>query len=75
MRASRRLPVPTTCLDRAIAARMMLRRRGARPVVVIGLAPSDPGAAWDAHAWLVGDSGVVVGGSEAAEFTPTTQFR
>lgn len=78
-RAARRLPLATTCLDRAIAARLMLRVSGRRPAVVIGLAPDEtPDAAssgWGAHAWLVGDTGVVVGGSEAEAFTPVTVFR
>ena len=78
-RAAHRLPVATTCLDRAIAARLLLRAGGARPAVVIGLAPDEEPAAstsgWGAHAWLVGDTGVVVGGAEAAAFTPVTVFR
>ena len=78
-RATRRLPVETTCLDRAIAARLLLRAGGRRPAVVIGLAPGqEPSASssgWGAHAWLVGDTGVVVGGAEAAAFTPVTVFR
>jgi hypothetical protein len=75
VRASRRLPVSTTCLDRAIAARALLRLKGSRPTLVIGLAPGVSGEPWGAHAWLVGDTGVVVGGAEAAEFTPVTHFR
>lgn len=70
-RAGARLPWHTTCLDRAAAAQMMLRRRGRAGTVVIGLAPQE---GWGAHAWLVGSTGVVVGGAEAARFAPATIF-
>ena len=69
--AAVRLPVHTTCLDRATAAQMMLRLRRSPGVVVIGLAPSE---GWGAHAWLVGQGGCVVGGSEASRFTSATIF-
>lgn len=46
---ARRLPFSTTCLDRAIAARWILRRVGVQAALVLGTAASPPFAA---HAWV-----------------------
>ena len=67
-----RLPFRPNCLERAAAAQMMLRRRGHAGSVVIGLSP---GQGWGAHAWLVGDTGIVVGADEASTFQPASIFR
>ena len=72
--AVRRSPVQTTCLDRALAGALMLRRRGAHPVLVIGLAREAPEA--EPHAWLKGEDGAIVVGAESIhEFVPVTEFR
>lgn len=61
------------CLEQAVAASLMLRRRGTRAVVVIGLDPARPDAI--PHAWLVGASGsVVTGADEMPGFRPVNQF-
>lgn len=61
------------CLEQAVAASLMLRARGARGVVVIGLDPRQPDGV--PHAWLVGPSGsVVVGGDVVDRFRPVNQF-
>lgn len=61
------------CLEQAFAASLMLRLRGERGVVVIGLDRADPASA--PHAWLVGRSGrVVVGGDVTDRFVPVSQF-
>jgi len=61
------------CLEQAFAASLMLRARGRRGVVVIGLDRRDPAAA--PHAWLVGASGrVVVGGEVMDQYVPVSQF-
>jgi hypothetical protein len=46
---SARLPLTTTCLDRAIAARWILGWHGVRATLVIGTSGPEP---FDAHAWL-----------------------
>ena len=69
--ASWALPYQPNCLDRATAAQVMLRLRRQPGRVVIGLAPRDD---WKAHAWLMGGSGTVVGGEQAAAFTAATVF-
>lgn len=61
------------CLEQAVAASLMLRRRGGRAVVVIGLGRERPDGV--PHAWLVGPSGAVVtGGEEMPGFRPVSQF-
>ncbi len=71
-RGSRRLPWHATCLAEAFAGQVMLRRRGRAGVVVIGLRRTD--STWDAHAWLLGASGVLTGGRAARGFTATSVF-
>lgn len=80
--ARRRLPYEPRCLDLTLAGQTMLRLRGLPGTVVIGLAPGDAGprvdgsaGRWGAHAWLVGGTGVVTGGDEAAGHTGVTGFR
>jgi hypothetical protein len=72
LRASARLPYHPSCLDRALAGKLMLRLRRRTGVVVVGLSPA---RSWAAHAWLVGTTGVVVGADEAREYQPATIFR
>lgn len=61
------------CLEQAFAGSLMLRARGRRGVVVIGLDRADPAAA--PHAWLVAASGrVVVGGDLMDQYVPVSQF-
>ncbi|MEI6623889.1 MAG: lasso peptide biosynthesis B2 protein, partial [Actinomycetes bacterium] len=73
-RADERAPFHTTCLDQALAARWMLRRRGEHPVLVIGLNRADLSA--DPHAWLTGEhGGTVTGAAAMPDFVPVTEFR
>jgi len=59
---SRRLPLRTTCLVEAIAARAMLRRRGIDSTLRFGVRSGTVGGrAIDAHAWLECGGRVVVG--------------
>ena len=75
-RAARRLPWHSTCLDQMLAAQLMLRRRRRPGLAVIGLRSGDTaGARWPAHAWLVGDTGTVVGLVADAQYTPVSGFR
>jgi hypothetical protein len=53
-RAAKNIPVHAVCIQQAIAAKMMLGRRGIRCVMHFGVARGlpDSGAAMRAHAWL-----------------------
>jgi len=59
---ARRLP-GTTCLAQSLAAHALLRRRGYRPELHIGVRGRPSGAAvpFDAHAWVECDGRVVAG--------------
>ena len=72
-RGVRWLPGNPTCLAQAAAAQVMLRRRNSAGVVVIGLRRT-PADAWEAHAWLLGSRGALVGGPAADGFEPTMVF-
>lgn len=72
--ASRRLPFTPNCLDKALAARWLLVRRGERPILVIGLNREELSAT--PHAWLVGSSGgTVTGAGPVRDFVAVTEFR
>ena len=60
---SRRAPGPATCLAQALVAEALLRRRGARSVLRIGVrkrTEASPGPL-DAHAWVECGDLIVVG--------------
>lgn len=54
-----------TCLTQALAAELLLRRRGYRAHTRIGVAKGYKGNL-EAHAWVESDGQVVVGGPRAA---------
>ncbi|WP_460787544.1 lasso peptide biosynthesis B2 protein [Nocardioides maradonensis] len=60
------------CLEQAVAASLMLRRRRLPGLVVIGLDVADPSQV--PHAWFVGASGLVVVGGEQGGHRPVNQF-
>jgi hypothetical protein len=66
--AAARLPGESTCLARALAGGLMLRRRGVDSRLVLGVATEQ--GTLRAHAWLMAADGVVCGGREAAAYTP-----
>ena len=68
--AARRTPWRSGCLEQAIAAKAMLRRRGIQSTLYLGVA-RDPVAA---HAWLrVGDLNVT-GGPDVARYSVVASF-
>ncbi|HWU21088.1 MAG TPA: lasso peptide biosynthesis B2 protein [Nocardioides sp.] len=60
------------CLEQAVAASVMLRRRRLPGLVVIGLDVTDPSQV--PHAWFVGASGLVVVGGDRGRHRPVNQF-
>ena len=68
--AARRAPWRTECLEQALAAKAMLRRRGIASTLYLGMA-RDPVAA---HAWVrVGDLNVT-GGRDVARYAIVATF-
>jgi Transglutaminase-like superfamily len=68
--AARRTPWRSECLEQAIAAKAMLRRRGIQSTLYLGVA-RDPVAA---HAWLrVGELNVT-GGQDVARYAVVASF-
>jgi hypothetical protein len=66
-RAARCVPA-ATCLTQALAAQIMLSRRGFRARVHIGVA-KDKNQQFIAHAWIESHGRVILGGSEAGRYT------
>jgi len=72
--ATNHSPVAMVCLDQAVAGSWMLRLRGERPTMVIGLKADDLAAT--PHAWLIADSGATItGGGARPGFASVTAFQ
>jgi transglutaminase-like putative cysteine protease len=74
-RASHWLPGAHNCLPQAIAATHMLRVLKRPSQVVIGIRPNPQGGEWDSHAWVTTESGTVIGGEVAKDYTAVTIYR
>jgi hypothetical protein len=68
--AARRLPWRTECLEQALAARTMLRRRGIASTLYLGVA-KDPVVA---HAWLRAGDLNVTGGRDVSRYAVVASF-
>lgn len=73
LRVAGQLPWQSSCLVRALAAWMMLRRRGLPTVLQLGVR-AGVATELSAHAWLKCGEMDVVGAESAAEFTPIAVF-
>ena len=71
--AARNVPWKAVCLPQAIAAKIMLARRGCGSACHIG-ATFDPDGKVIAHAWLSAGGKVVLGGEESAGMSPLARF-
>jgi hypothetical protein len=67
-RVAMRLPWRADCLVQALAGQTMLLRRGIASTIAVGTARS-PDSAFEAHAWLVRGTQVILGG-DIARFAP-----
>jgi hypothetical protein len=67
--AGRHLPGAGTCLTQALAAQVLLARRGHPGLLHIGVVKGEEGKL-EAHAWLESRGRIVIGGSELERFTP-----
>jgi hypothetical protein len=56
------------CLAQAVATQRMLAARGRVSTLEVGVAKNQQGL--EAHAWLVCDGDIVIGGEEAGKFVP-----
>ena len=72
-RAARYVPVKAVCLPQAMAARLMLKRRGIRSVIHFGAAKGTE-KPFDAHAWLDAAGVEVTGYPVAADFAEIACF-
>ena len=62
------------CLTQALAAQLLLKRRGYPASLRIGVARSE-GKQLEAHAWVESGNGmVIVGGGELSRYTPLPAF-
>lgn len=70
-----RLPWHSTCLVRAVACQLLLLRRGIHGAAIrLGVRKAADGAL-EAHAWLLLDGAVLIGGEEAMGFVPLADLQ
>ncbi|ADV81035.1 hypothetical protein AciPR4_0197 [Terriglobus saanensis SP1PR4] len=69
----RNLPHQWTCLEKAMAARGMLRQRHIASTLVLSVAPSE-GVTIKAHAWLEAGGVIVTGRREKERYVPIYSF-
>ena len=74
-RAARYLPGEHLCLAQAIAGQRMLAAKGIPGTVMVGLKNTGSKVRWDAHAWLIGPRGIIVGGGVSSDYSPVTAYR
>jgi hypothetical protein len=67
-RASRSVP-GATCLAQALAAKVLLERRGHPARVRVGISRTE-GTRLLAHAWVESEGRIVLGGTDLAQYTP-----
>lgn len=67
--AARHMPGFNTCLTKALAAQVLLSRRGRPTLLRIGVVRSAEGK-FEAHAWVESEGRVVIGGYELERYTP-----
>lgn len=56
-----------TCLTQALAAQVLLSRSGYHSTIEVGVANEPPGG-FEAHAWVVCEDRIVIGGEQAGTF-------
>lgn len=67
--AGRLMPWASTCLTQALAAQVLLLRRGHPALVHIGTVRGEDGD-FQAHAWVESRGEILLGGQELERFTP-----
>ena len=67
-------PWTSTCLMRALAGNVLLRRRGISSVLTLGVATTGASGTIVAHAWLRCGESVLIGGRGMHHFAPLASF-
>ncbi len=72
--AARRTPWRSECLPQALAALVLLRRKGVAGTLVLGVAPGEDESPYRAHAWLGVEGRVLIGERGVRGYTPVSAF-
>lgn len=70
---SKRTPWDSNCLAQALAAKIMLRRRGMASTLYLGVAKAKEGGL-DAHAWVRSGNLILTGGYDLSRYAVTATF-
>ena len=71
---TKRIPMGSNCLVRAITAQELLSRYGYPSELRIGVAKPDTGCRIQAHAWLENNGKILIGEEETRSWTPLPSF-
>ena len=74
LRGSRYTPWRAKCFEQALAAKMMLKRRGFVSIVYFGVRKTLDNKELLAHAWLISNSVIVTGGGKIDQYTVLSSF-
>jgi hypothetical protein len=72
--AARHMPLANTCLTQALAAQVLLARRGYPALLRIGVVKGDKDNL-QAHAWVESEGEVVIGGYELERYAHLATLR
>jgi hypothetical protein len=73
--AARRLPWPTKCIQKGLAAQRLLRRSGTDARLHYGARHHPDTGKLQAHVWITVDGQAVIGGEEAEGFAELESYR
>ena len=74
VRSAARFVPGSSCLVQAFAAQTLLVRHGYRPLLTIGVAKNECNQ-FEAHAWVVCESEVLLGGQQMGNYTALLKLR
>lgn len=72
-RAARKAPFRAVCLQQSMACVLMLRRRGMKPRICIGVAKNTAGI-FEAHAWTIYGNTIVTGSNGHERFAVISAY-
>jgi len=68
-------PWRAKCLEQALAAKMMLKRRGYSNTIYFGIHKSETSQKIKAHAWLETNGVIITGGNNLEQYTVISSFK
>lgn len=74
MMVSGNVPWNSVCLDQALATMIVLKRRKIPSSLCLGVLKNEEEGKIEAHAWIMCDSNILIGGQKSKRYTLVAQF-